>query len=37
VLGSRLSYQGSPVGSLPVYDLGNLGGMLNMTPLPSAS
>jgi NTE family protein len=31
VLASRLSYQGSPVGELPVYDLGQLGGMLNMT------
>ncbi|MCP5229170.1 MAG: patatin-like phospholipase family protein [Candidatus Accumulibacter sp.] len=32
VLASRLSYQGSPIGQLPVYDLGQLGGMLNMTP-----
>jgi NTE family protein len=31
VLASRLSYQGSPIGQLPVYDLGDLGGMLNMT------
>ncbi len=31
VLASRLSYQGSPVGQLPTYDLGQLGGMLNMT------
>jgi NTE family protein len=31
VLASRLSYQGSPVGQLPSYDLGQLGGMLNMT------
>jgi NTE family protein len=31
VLGSRLSYQGSPVGELPVYDLGSLGGFGNMT------
>lgn len=31
VLSSRLSYQGSPVGQLPIYDSGNLGGMLNMT------
>ncbi len=31
VLASRLSYQGSPVGQLPAYDLGQLGGMLNMT------
>jgi len=31
VLSSRVSYQGSPIGKLPVYDLGNLGGMLNMT------
>ncbi|WP_300450268.1 patatin-like phospholipase family protein [Accumulibacter sp.] len=31
VLATRLSYQGSPVGKLPYYDLGSLGGMLNMT------
>jgi len=31
VFGTRLSYQGSPIGKLPYYDLGNLGGMLNMT------
>ncbi len=31
VMASRLSYQGSPIGQLPVYDLGQLGGMLNMT------
>ncbi|KFB76436.1 MULTISPECIES: patatin-like phospholipase family protein [Candidatus Accumulibacter] len=31
VLSSRLSYQGSPVGQLPIYDSGSLGGMLNMT------
>ncbi|WP_300318622.1 patatin-like phospholipase family protein [Accumulibacter sp.] len=32
VIASRLSYQGSPIGKLPSYDLGQLGGMLNMTP-----
>ena len=31
VLSSRVSYQGSPVGRLPFYDVGSLGGMLNMT------
>lgn len=31
VLSSRVSYQGSPVGRLPFYDVGTLGGMLNMT------
>ena len=31
VFSSRVSYQGSPVGQLPVYDAGSLGGMLNMT------
>ncbi len=31
VLSSRASYQGSPSGHLPFYDLGSLGGMLNMT------
>ncbi len=31
VFASRLSYQGSPVGKLPIYDLGSLGGVLNMT------
>ncbi len=31
VLSSRLSYQGSPVGQLPFYDPGSLGGMGNMT------
>jgi NTE family protein len=31
VLSSRVSYQGSPVGHLPFYDVGSLGGMLNMT------
>ena len=31
VLGTKLTYQGSPTGQLPYYDLGNLGGMLNMT------
>lgn len=31
VFGTRLSYQGSPIGKLPYYDLGSLGGMLNMT------
>jgi NTE family protein len=31
VLAGRLSYQGSPVGQLPVYDSGSLGGMFNMT------
>ncbi|MEF8697886.1 MAG: patatin-like phospholipase family protein [Candidatus Accumulibacter sp. UW26] len=31
VLGSKLSYQGSPVGKLPVYDLGSLGGFGNMS------
>ena len=31
VLSSRLSYQGSPQGQRPFHDIGNLGGMLNMT------
>jgi len=31
VLSSRVSYQGSPVGRLPFYDVGSLGGMMNMT------
>jgi NTE family protein len=31
VLASRVSYQGSVVGQLPIYDLGSLGGMANMT------
>ncbi|EXI68969.1 MAG: NTE family protein RssA [Candidatus Accumulibacter adjunctus] len=31
VLSGRLTYQGSPVGQLPVYDAGSLGGMFNMT------
>jgi outer membrane protein assembly factor BamA len=31
VFATRLSYQGSPIGKLPYYDLGSLGGMLNMT------
>jgi hypothetical protein len=31
VLNSRVSYQGSPVGQLPIYDSGSLGGVFNMT------
>jgi NTE family protein len=31
VLNSRASYQGSPVGQLPIYDSGSLGGVFNMT------
>ncbi|MEF8755543.1 MAG: patatin-like phospholipase family protein [Accumulibacter sp.] len=31
VLSGRATYQGSPVGQLPVYDAGSLGGMFNMT------
>ena len=31
VLSSKVSYQGSPIGRLPFYDVGSLGGMLNMT------
>jgi NTE family protein len=31
VLSGKASYQGSPVGRLPFYDVGSLGGMLNMT------
>jgi NTE family protein len=31
VLSGRATYQGSPVGHLPLYDAGQLGGMFNMT------
>lgn len=31
VLSSRASYQASPIGRLPIYDAGSLGGMFNMT------
>ncbi len=31
VLSGRATYQGSPVGQLPIYDAGSLGGMFNMT------
>ena len=31
VLSGRATYQGSPVGRLPIYDAGSLGGMFNMT------
>jgi NTE family protein len=31
VVSSKLSYQGSPQGQRPFYDIGSLGGMLNMT------
>ncbi|MCM8596665.1 patatin-like phospholipase family protein [Accumulibacter sp.] len=31
VIGARVSYQGSPIGHLPLYDAGSLGGILNMT------